>query len=91
MSDVKLNSKVPEGKLQEKWDNHKFKSKLINPANKRKFNVIIVINVLLRVFLLLENMVELYQIDLLVGLKFQEHSMLEDKQDNNFFLVLIQQ
>ncbi|MDC1174688.1 fumarate reductase/succinate dehydrogenase flavoprotein subunit [Bacteriovoracaceae bacterium] len=42
MSDVKLNSNVPEGKLQEKWDNHKFKSKLINPANKRKFNVIIV-------------------------------------------------
>ncbi|MCP4913092.1 MAG: fumarate reductase/succinate dehydrogenase flavoprotein subunit [Oligoflexia bacterium] len=39
---MKLDSKVPEGKLSEKWDNHKFKMKLVNPANKRKFKVIIV-------------------------------------------------
>ena len=38
----KLDSKIPEGPIQEKWDNHKFKCKLINPANKRKFDVIIV-------------------------------------------------
>jgi succinate dehydrogenase / fumarate reductase flavoprotein subunit len=38
----KLNSKVPAGKLEEKWTNHKFKLKLINPANKRKYLVIVV-------------------------------------------------
>ena len=38
----KLNSKVPAGKLEEKWTNHKFKLKLINPANKRKYSVIVV-------------------------------------------------
>jgi len=43
MSDIKkLDGKVPEGKIQEKWENHKFKMKLVNPANKRKFNVIVV-------------------------------------------------
>jgi succinate dehydrogenase / fumarate reductase flavoprotein subunit len=38
----KLNSKVPAGELEEKWTNHKFKLKLINPANKRKYSVIVV-------------------------------------------------
>jgi succinate dehydrogenase / fumarate reductase, flavoprotein subunit len=43
MSEIKkLDGKVPEGPVQDKWDNHKFKMKLVNPANKRKFNVIIV-------------------------------------------------
>ena len=43
MTDIKkLDGKVPEGPVQEKWDNHKFKMKLVNPANKRKFNVIVV-------------------------------------------------
>ncbi len=37
-----LDSKVPEGNLAEKWTNHKFEMKLVNPANKRKFTVIIV-------------------------------------------------
>lgn len=37
-----LDPKIPEGPIQQKWDNHKFKSKLINPANKRKYSVIIV-------------------------------------------------
>lgn len=37
-----LDSKVPVGKLAEKWDNHKFSSKLVNPANKRKYTVIVV-------------------------------------------------
>jgi succinate dehydrogenase / fumarate reductase flavoprotein subunit len=41
MSDL-LQSRVPEGDLAEKWDNHKFSSKLVNPANKRKFDVIVV-------------------------------------------------
>ncbi|MEX1099828.1 MAG: fumarate reductase/succinate dehydrogenase flavoprotein subunit, partial [Bacteriovoracaceae bacterium] len=38
----KLDSKIPEGPVQEKWEKHKFKCKLVNPANKRKFNVIVV-------------------------------------------------
>jgi len=39
---VKLESKVPEGNISEKWTNHKFNMKLVNPANKRKFDVIVV-------------------------------------------------
>ena len=39
---MKLDSKIPEGPIAEKWDNHRFSSKLINPANKRKFNIIVV-------------------------------------------------
>jgi succinate dehydrogenase / fumarate reductase flavoprotein subunit len=37
-----LDSKIPEGPIQEKWDKHRFKLKLVNPANKRKYNVIVV-------------------------------------------------
>jgi succinate dehydrogenase / fumarate reductase, flavoprotein subunit len=37
-----LDSKVPDGPLAEKWDRHKFDSKLVNPANRRKFTIIIV-------------------------------------------------
>jgi succinate dehydrogenase / fumarate reductase flavoprotein subunit len=37
-----LDSKVPEGPLAEKWDKHKFNVKLVNPANKRKYDIIIV-------------------------------------------------
>ena len=37
-----LDSKIPEGPIQDKWDNHKFKCKLVNPANKRKYSVIVV-------------------------------------------------
>ncbi len=39
---MKLESKVPAGPLAEKWTNHKFKMKLVNPANKRKYNIIVV-------------------------------------------------
>ncbi|MCF8305748.1 MAG: fumarate reductase/succinate dehydrogenase flavoprotein subunit [Ignavibacteriales bacterium] len=39
---VRLDSKVPEGNIAEKWTNHKFNMKLVNPANKRKFSVIVV-------------------------------------------------
>ncbi|RKX23078.1 MAG: fumarate reductase/succinate dehydrogenase flavoprotein subunit [Candidatus Zixiibacteriota bacterium] len=39
---MKLDAKIPSGPLAEKWDNHKFESKLINPANKRKFSAIVV-------------------------------------------------
>ena len=37
-----LDSKVPAGPIGEKWENHKFSLKLVNPNNKRKFDVIIV-------------------------------------------------
>jgi succinate dehydrogenase / fumarate reductase flavoprotein subunit len=42
MTIKKLDGKVPEGPVQEKWDKHRFNMKLVNPANKRKFNVIVV-------------------------------------------------
>ncbi len=37
-----FDSKVPDGPMAEKWTNHKFNMKLVNPANKRKFEVIVV-------------------------------------------------
>jgi succinate dehydrogenase / fumarate reductase flavoprotein subunit len=39
---AKLDSKVPPGPLEEKWSQHKFNSKLVNPANKRKHTLIVV-------------------------------------------------
>ncbi len=39
---MKLNAKIPSGPLAEKWSKHKFDLKLINPANRRKFEVIVV-------------------------------------------------
>jgi succinate dehydrogenase / fumarate reductase flavoprotein subunit len=37
-----LNAKIPKGPLAEKWDKHRFELKLVNPANKRKFHIIVV-------------------------------------------------
>ena len=37
-----LESKIPDGPIAEKWDNHRFSSKLVNPANKRKYRIIVV-------------------------------------------------
>jgi succinate dehydrogenase / fumarate reductase flavoprotein subunit len=39
---VELDSKTPAGPIQEKWDRHRFDLKLVNPANKRKYDVIVV-------------------------------------------------
>ena len=39
---MNLDAKAPSGPLAEKWDRHRFELKLINPANKRKFDVIVV-------------------------------------------------
>jgi succinate dehydrogenase / fumarate reductase, flavoprotein subunit len=39
---MKLESHIPEGPIQQKWDNHRFQMKLVNPANKRKYHVIVV-------------------------------------------------
>ncbi len=40
--DMKLDAKIPSGSLAQKWDKHKFEIKLVNPANKRKFEVLVV-------------------------------------------------
>ncbi|MCO6466847.1 MAG: fumarate reductase/succinate dehydrogenase flavoprotein subunit [Bradyrhizobiaceae bacterium] len=39
---MELNSNIPSGPLEQKWDKHKADMKLVNPANKRKFKVIVV-------------------------------------------------
>lgn len=39
---TQLNSKIPQGPLAEKWTKHKFNLKLVNPANKRKYDIIVV-------------------------------------------------
>jgi len=39
---MQLDSKAPGGPLAEKWDRHRFEMKLVNPANKRKYNIIVV-------------------------------------------------
>lgn len=37
-----LNSKIPQGPLEQKWDNYKKKAKLVNPANRKKLDIIVV-------------------------------------------------
>jgi succinate dehydrogenase / fumarate reductase flavoprotein subunit len=37
-----LNARIPSGPIQEKWDRHRFELKLVNPANKRKYTVLVV-------------------------------------------------
>ena len=37
-----LDAKVPAGAIADKWQNHKFSMKLVNPNNKRRFDVIVV-------------------------------------------------
>ncbi|MBC7568251.1 MAG: fumarate reductase/succinate dehydrogenase flavoprotein subunit [Spirosoma sp.] len=39
---MELKSKIPEGPLAEKWTRHKFGLKLVNPSNKRKYDIIVV-------------------------------------------------
>ena len=39
---MNLDPKIPEGPIADKWSNHKFRMKLVNPANRRKYNVIVV-------------------------------------------------
>ena len=42
MAPITLDAKIPDGPIEEKWDNHKFSVKLVNPNNKRKFDIIVV-------------------------------------------------
>ncbi len=37
-----LDAKIPSGPLEKKWDRHRFELRLVNPANKRKYSVIVV-------------------------------------------------
>src|SRR5881296_1447854 len=39
---MELRSQIPGGPIEEKWDRHRFEMKLVNPANKRKYSVIMV-------------------------------------------------
>ncbi len=39
---MKLDSKVPSGPIKDSWDKHRFDMKLINPANKRKYKILVV-------------------------------------------------
>src|SRR6185436_1627005 len=39
---MKLEAKTPSGPIEKKWDRHRLEMKLVNPANKRKFEVIVV-------------------------------------------------
>jgi succinate dehydrogenase / fumarate reductase, flavoprotein subunit len=39
---IELRSKVPAGPIEQKWDKHRFEMKLVNPANKRKYTVLMV-------------------------------------------------
>jgi len=39
---MKLDAKIPDGPITQKWSRHRFEMKLVNPANKRKFDVIVV-------------------------------------------------
>ena len=39
---MKLDARIPSGPLAQKWDRHRFELKLVNPANKRKYDVIVV-------------------------------------------------
>src|SRR5262245_13703447 len=39
---MELKSKCPSGPIETRWETHKFEMKLVNPANKRKYNIIVV-------------------------------------------------
>ena len=39
---MKLDGKIPGGPIQDKWDRHRFEMKLVNPANKRRFRILVV-------------------------------------------------
>src|SRR5438552_9043402 len=39
---MKLDAHIPSGSLTQKWDKHRFEMKLVNPANKRRFDILVV-------------------------------------------------
>jgi succinate dehydrogenase / fumarate reductase flavoprotein subunit len=42
LDEIRLDSKIPGGPIEEKWDTHRFDLKLVNPNNKRRFEIIMV-------------------------------------------------
>src|ERR687890_752136 len=39
---MQLRSRIPTGPIEQKWDRHRFEMKLVNPANKRRYTIIVV-------------------------------------------------
>ena len=39
---MQLDAKIPAGPIQDKWESHKFEVKLVNPANKRKYEILVI-------------------------------------------------
>ncbi|GAB4031495.1 MAG: fumarate reductase/succinate dehydrogenase flavoprotein subunit [Elusimicrobiota bacterium] len=39
---MKLDAKIPSGNIQQKWDNYKFNARLVNPNNRKKFDILII-------------------------------------------------
>jgi succinate dehydrogenase / fumarate reductase, flavoprotein subunit len=39
---MELNAKIPSGPIEQKWDRHRFELKLVNPAGKRRYTIIVV-------------------------------------------------
>ena len=39
---MELKSRIPSGPIEQRWERHRFEMKLVNPANKRKYNIIVV-------------------------------------------------
>jgi len=39
---MELDSKSPTGPIETRWDRHRFNLKLVNPANKRKYTILVV-------------------------------------------------
>jgi len=37
-----LDAKIPDGPIAEKWDNHRFHLRLVNPSNKRKYHILVI-------------------------------------------------
>ncbi len=37
-----MNAKIPDGRIENKWDNHRFNLKLVNPSNRRKYHLVVV-------------------------------------------------
>ncbi len=42
VTELVLDAKIPSGPIQDKWDNHRFNVRLVNPANRRRFSVIVI-------------------------------------------------
>ena len=40
--DLRLDARIPSGPIEQKWERHKFEMKLVNPANKRRYTILVV-------------------------------------------------